>query len=130
MRGGQIRRGSGIVLWCRRGDGGMDPGSEGGVELFFLVDCRYAMTGTLTQKSDVYSFGVVLLELLTGRKPVDHSAPRGQQSLVTWVRVRNRTVTMGRMVMGLLFYTPFFLGVSFVCCRPPPDWERIRCGSV
>jgi len=43
------------------------------------------MTGHLTQKSDVYSFGVVLLELLTGRKPVDHTMPRGQQSLVTWV---------------------------------------------
>ena len=46
---------------------------------------EYAMTGQLTQKSDVYSFGVVLLELLTGRKPVDHTMPRGQQSLVTWV---------------------------------------------
>jgi serine/threonine protein kinase len=34
---------------------------------------RYAMTGVLTQKSDVYSFGVILLELLTGRKPVDHT---------------------------------------------------------
>ena len=44
------------------------------------------MTGQLTQKSDVYSFGVVLLELLTGRKPVDPTMPRGQQSLVTWVR--------------------------------------------
>jgi serine/threonine protein kinase len=43
------------------------------------------MTGQLTQKSDVYSFGVVLLELLTGRKPVDPTMPRGQQSLVTWV---------------------------------------------
>ncbi|KAG8390170.1 hypothetical protein BUALT_Bualt01G0055600 [Buddleja alternifolia] len=46
---------------------------------------EYAMTGQLTQKSDVYSFGVVLLELLTGRKPVDHTMPRGQQSLVTWL---------------------------------------------
>jgi serine/threonine protein kinase len=45
------------------------------------------MTGQITQKSDVYSFGVVLLELLTGRKPVDHTMPKGQQSLVTWVRV-------------------------------------------
>ncbi|KAK8951681.1 putative protein kinase [Platanthera zijinensis] len=43
------------------------------------------MTGTLNQKSDVYSFGVILLELLTGRKPVDHTMPKGQQSLVTWV---------------------------------------------
>jgi len=46
---------------------------------------RYAMTGVLTHKSDVYSFGVILLELLTGRKPVDHTMPKGQQSLVTWV---------------------------------------------
>lgn len=45
---------------------------------------EYAMTGQMNQKSDVYSFGVVLLELLTGRKPVDHTMPRGQQSLVTW----------------------------------------------
>jgi serine/threonine protein kinase len=43
------------------------------------------MTGQINQKSDVYSFGVVLLELLTGRKPVDHTMPKGQQSLVTWV---------------------------------------------
>ncbi|XVF62360.1 hypothetical protein PTKIN_Ptkin09bG0001400 [Pterospermum kingtungense] len=45
---------------------------------------EYAMTGTLSSKSDVYSFGVILLELLTGRKPIDHTLPRGQQSLVTW----------------------------------------------
>ncbi|CAN6301646.1 unnamed protein product [Urochloa humidicola] len=49
---------------------------------------EYAMTGVLTQKSDVYSFGVILLELLTGRKPVDHTMPKGQQSLVTWATPR------------------------------------------
>lgn len=53
--------------------------------VFMLSSDRYAMTGQLSSKSDVYSFGVVLLELLTGRKPVDHTLPRGQQSLVTWV---------------------------------------------
>ncbi|KAF3580742.1 hypothetical protein DY000_02031924 [Brassica cretica] len=45
---------------------------------------EYAMTEQRSAKSDVYSFGVVLLELLTGRKPVDHTLPRGKQSLVTW----------------------------------------------
>ncbi|XP_021279838.1 receptor-like serine/threonine-protein kinase ALE2 [Herrania umbratica] len=46
------------------------------------------MTGHLLVKSDVYSFGVVLLELLTGRKPVDMSQPQGQENLVTWARPR------------------------------------------
>ncbi|KAK4341681.1 hypothetical protein RND71_040182 [Anisodus tanguticus] len=45
---------------------------------------EYAMAGKITKKSDVYSFGVILLELLTGRKPVDYTMPEGQQSLVTW----------------------------------------------
>ncbi|KAF3606163.1 hypothetical protein DY000_02050281 [Brassica cretica] len=48
-------------------------------------NCKYAVTGTLSRKSDIYSLGVVLVELLTGRKPVDNNLPRGQQSLVTWV---------------------------------------------
>jgi serine/threonine protein kinase len=47
---------------------------------------EYAMTGHLLVKSDVYSYGVVLLELLTGRKPVDMSQPPGQENLVTWAR--------------------------------------------
>ncbi|OAY57034.1 proline-rich receptor-like protein kinase PERK8 isoform X1 [Manihot esculenta] len=47
---------------------------------------EYATTGKLTEKSDVYSFGVVLLELITGRKPVDASQPLGDESLVEWAR--------------------------------------------
>ncbi|MED6123010.1 hypothetical protein PIB30_045352 [Stylosanthes scabra] len=47
---------------------------------------EYAMTGHLLVKSDVYSYGVVLLELLTGRKPVDFSQPPGQENLVNWAR--------------------------------------------
>lgn len=47
---------------------------------------EYASSGKLTEKSDVYSFGVVLLELITGRKPVDASQPLGDESLVEWAR--------------------------------------------
>lgn len=47
---------------------------------------EYAQSGKLTEKSDVYSFGVVLLELITGRKPIDDSQPVGDESLVEWAR--------------------------------------------
>ena len=60
--------------------------------LCLLVDFRYmapeyASSGKLTDKSDVFSFGVVLLELITGRKPVDTSQPLGEESLVEWVNI-------------------------------------------
>ncbi|ESW29441.1 hypothetical protein PHAVU_002G070900 [Phaseolus vulgaris] len=47
---------------------------------------EYATSGKLTDKSDIFSFGVVLLELITGRKPVDPMQPLGQESLVEWAR--------------------------------------------
>jgi serine/threonine protein kinase len=49
---------------------------------------EYALSGKLTAKSDVYSFGVVLLELITGRKPVDAYQPLGDESLVEWVSLK------------------------------------------
>ncbi|WJX76010.1 Proline-rich receptor-like protein kinase perk9 [Trifolium repens] len=52
---------------------------------FGYVAPEYASSGKLTDKSDVYSFGVVLLELITGRMPVDPSQ-MGDESLVEWAR--------------------------------------------
>ncbi|KAH7284203.1 hypothetical protein KP509_34G043300 [Ceratopteris richardii] len=53
---------------------------------FGYVAPEYAMTGHLLVKSDVYSFGVVLLELLSGKRPIDFSQPPGEENLVNWAR--------------------------------------------
>ncbi|PQQ21200.1 putative leucine-rich repeat receptor-like protein kinase [Prunus yedoensis var. nudiflora] len=45
---------------------------------------EYAYTLKVTEKCDIYSYGVVLLELLTGRTPVQSIDQGGD--LVTWVR--------------------------------------------
>jgi serine/threonine protein kinase len=45
---------------------------------------EYASSGKLTDKSDVFSFGVMLLELITGKRPVDPTNYM-EDSLVDWV---------------------------------------------
>ncbi|PWA73774.1 serine-threonine/tyrosine-protein kinase catalytic domain-containing protein [Artemisia annua] len=47
---------------------------------------EYAASGKLTDKSDVFSFGVMLLELITGRRPVDSAQTFMDDSLVDWAR--------------------------------------------
>ncbi|KAG8636280.1 hypothetical protein MANES_16G115300v8 [Manihot esculenta] len=47
---------------------------------------EYASSGKLTDKSDVFSFGVMLLELITGRRPVDSTQSFMEDSLVDWAR--------------------------------------------
>ena len=39
------------------------------------------MHGIVDEKTDIYSFGVLLLELITGRRALDHT----KQSVVIWV---------------------------------------------
>lgn len=49
------------------------------------VDPDYLRTFQLSDKSDVYSFGVLLIELVTGRRPIELKRPRKDRLTVKWV---------------------------------------------
>lgn len=54
-----------------------------GLYLMNFHSAEYAYTLRVNEKSDIYSFGVVILELVTGKLPVDPAF--GGKDLVKWV---------------------------------------------
>ncbi|AQK81918.1 Putative STRUBBELIG family receptor protein kinase [Zea mays] len=86
------------------------------------------MSGTYTAKSDVYSFGVVMLELLTGRKPLDRE--RSEQSLVRWAAPQLHDIDLlARMVDPALdgLYPSKslsrFADIIAICVQPEPEFR-------
>lgn len=67
---------------------------------------EYFQHGKISDKTDVYAFGVVLLELITGRKPIEARRPPGEENLVLWVGVS----------YYLLFILCFLVGFSLFDC--------------
>ncbi|KAJ7964507.1 Protein kinase [Quillaja saponaria] len=47
---------------------------------------EYFQHGKVSDKTDVYAFGVVLLELVTGRKPIEAKRPHGEENLILWAK--------------------------------------------
>ncbi|KAJ0726311.1 putative protein kinase RLK-Pelle-RLCK-VI family [Helianthus annuus] len=47
---------------------------------------EYFQHGKVSDKTDVYAFGVVLLELITGRKPIESRRGAGEENLVLWAK--------------------------------------------
>ncbi|GMI88918.1 hypothetical protein HRI_002561100 [Hibiscus trionum] len=52
------------------------------------VDPEYTRTYLLTDKSDVYSFGVLLVELMTGRYPIESKRPVKERVTIRWAMKR------------------------------------------
>ncbi|XP_057836140.1 probable receptor-like protein kinase At1g80640 isoform X2 [Cryptomeria japonica] len=98
---------------------------------------EYLLDGKLTEKSDVYAFGVVLLELITGRKPVDKSMPEGCQSLVTWAKPqltdRTKLPTIVDPVikeMLNLKHLQQVAAIAVLCVQPEPDYRPLIADVV
>ncbi|KAL2634248.1 hypothetical protein R1flu_005727 [Riccia fluitans] len=90
---------------------------------------EYAYTMKVTEKSDVYSFGVVLLEIVTGRKPVDPSFTDAVD-LVGWVHQqvkagRGDRSICDRRLEGLpetmLWEVEEMLGIALLCVNTNPN---------
>ncbi|XLU92790.1 hypothetical protein S245_007142 [Arachis hypogaea] len=56
------------------------------VGTFGYLAPEYFMYGKVSDKIDVYAFGIVLLELISGREPINPEPCKGQESLVVWAK--------------------------------------------
>lgn len=93
-------------------------------------------TRKVTQKSDVYSFGVLLLEMLTGKSPLQHSGYNDAVDLPRWVRsVVREEWTAEVFDHELLGFQSFeeemvqMLQIGLACVSKVPD-TRPNMGEV
>ncbi|WOG83185.1 hypothetical protein DCAR_0102359 [Daucus carota subsp. sativus] len=94
---------------------------------------EYGYMLKITEKSDVYSYGVVVLEVLTGKQPIDPTIPDGLH-VVDWVRQKRGGAEV--LAPGLLSRSESdieemmqVLGIALLCVNATPD-ERPNMKDV
>ena len=92
-------------------------------DIFLFSEYGYMMK--ITEKSDVYSYGIVVLEVLTGKQPIDPTIPDGLH-VVDWVRHKRGTIEV--LDLSLLSRPQAeteemlqALGIALLCVNSSPD---------
>lgn len=79
----------------------------------------------ITEKCDVYSYGVVVLEVLTGKQPIDPTIPGGLH-VVDWVKQKRGSVeVLDRSLLtrpeSEIEEIRQALGIALLCVNASPD---------
>ncbi|KAG5008257.1 hypothetical protein JHK85_026799 [Glycine max] len=102
---------------------------------FGYVAPEYACTGMLTEKSDIYSFGILIMEIITGRSPVDYSRPQGEVNLIEWLKTMVGNRKSEEVVDPKLPEMPFSKALKRALlialrCVDPDATKRPKMGHV
>ncbi|KAK1438210.1 hypothetical protein QVD17_04016 [Tagetes erecta] len=93
---------------------------------------EYGQASVASYKGDIYSFGVVLLELLTGKRPMDMCKPKGGRELISWVKQMKFEKRETEVIDPFIFdkdYASEMLVVLEIACACLNESPKLRPSS-